>query len=331
MDIRDLINQLDLALIDWSSENSITLIKKSIADSIIKYIDIQENINNPDILNKKAAFLEQEIHFSMDILHSHKIDNIRQKISDLSFQNIIQFDDLVDYPHIEEHKDIFNIRHILWIKKEVSIWQYDNFKNDLERLIEIDITKEPFYWLSDKYFDIVLWLYHNFEDTTNIDNKKEMLGYQPTPIKVIQQILKNMPLWSDDIFYDIWSWFWRTGFFCEIYSWLQNKSVEYNERHCSFWNWIINRLKLKKSDIINKDAKEVDYSDGTIFYIFNSFVGDLFDNVMHKLEHVAKQKKIIICGFYTPKINESDWLKCIYKKPDGEWNTNWIYIYESTY
>jgi len=329
MNIRDLINQLDLALINWSSEDNIFLIKKNIADNILNYINIKENINNTDILNEKAAFLEQEIHFSMDILHSHKLNNIKQKISKTSFENIIQFDDLVDYPHIEEYKNIFNMVHILSVKKEISVWQYINFKNDLDILVKIDITKDPFYWISDKYFDIILWLYHNFEDTTNIDNKKEMLGYQPTPIKILQQILNNIPLSSDDIFYDIWSGFWRTGFFCEIYGWLKNKSVEYNEEHCSFWNWIINRLNLEKSHIINKDAKEVDYSDGTIFYIFNSFVGDLFDNVMNKLAHIAKQKKIIVCGFYTPKIHELDWLKCIYIKPDGEWNTNWIYIYES--
>lgn len=326
-----LVNRLDQAHIKGESDEIIAILKENIAKKIIKKSELYSNLDSPENIHKKAAFLEQQIHFSMDILHSDKIAAIMNKINEKSKENMLQFDDLVEYPHIERYKDFFNSRHISEIKKEVRTWNYEHFIKGLKTLIAIDDQNNAFYGLSDKYFDIILNLYHSFEDKTDKSNRKEMLWYQPTPIRTLKNILDNIDSWeTNDVFYDIWSGFWRTGFFCEIYKWMINKSVEYNKELCDFGKNIIQDLKLKKSHIINDNAVNVEYRDGTIFYFFNSFVWSLFENLMDKLKEIAKTRKIMICWLFTPQLNTYDWLKCTHKELDDDNETYWMFIYEST-
>lgn len=70
-------------------------------------------------------------------------------------------------------------------------------------------------------------------------------------------------------------------------------------------------LGFTVAKFINADAREVDYSKGTVFFLFNPFGGEIFNTVFARLEKEAQTRQITICsyGAGTPPIDELPWLE----------------------
>jgi hypothetical protein len=138
----------------------------------------------------------------------------------------------------------------------------------------------------------------------------EMVFYQPTPARVILEMLSKVEFKKTDSFYDIGSGLGRVVLLVRLLTEAQAIGVEYEPTYVSYAQRAAQKLNLSNVRFLNGDARDFDYADGTIFFFFTPFSGTIFNTVIQKLFAVAQQKPITICSYgkVTLKLMQQNWL-----------------------
>lgn len=140
--------------------------------------------------------------------------------------------------------------------------------------------------------------------------KDGMVRYEPTPASVILELIERIACTDNDLFCDLGSGFGKVTALVNLLTGVQTLGVEYQPEFCAYAEKQARRLGLENVRYINKDARDVDYSNATIFFLFNPFGGEIFETVLEKIQQEAKTRKITICsyGSASEPLSESGWL-----------------------
>ena len=70
-------------------------------------------------------------------------------------------------------------------------------------------------------------------------------------------------------------------------------------------------LHVSRVAFIRQDAREADYSSGTLFYLYTPFTGTVLRTVLDRLREQASRRPIRICtyGPCTPLVARETWLQ----------------------
>jgi len=139
------------------------------------------------------------------------------------------------------------------------------------------------------------------------------LVYEPTPARLIYDMIIRSRMNEHDVLYDIGAGIGRVAVLANLLSGARANAVEYEPVYCEKAEAIARGLNLgpEKVNVIQGDARDVDYSEGTVFYLFNPFGGKTLEQVIEKLRQVAEKKNITICalGPCTVRFAQEAWLK----------------------
>ncbi len=143
----------------------------------------------------------------------------------------------------------------------------------------------------------------------------DMLFYQPTPARIILKIIDELHLTANDIFYDIGSGIGHVPILVTLLTDIQTKGIELQDVYFRYSIECLKKLALSNVEFIKADARDVDYTDGTIFYLYTPFRGAMLQQVMDKLEAISQQRQIRVCSYgpCTLPIRKQRWLKSIYQ------------------
>jgi SAM-dependent methyltransferase len=143
------------------------------------------------------------------------------------------------------------------------------------------------------------------------DPQPEMIHYEPTPARVVLDLVDHVGFKPDDVFYDLGSGLGQIVILVNLLTGVRARGIEFEPVYCDYANLCARRLGLSRVDFINIDAREADYSDGTIFFMFTPFKGKLLQTVLNKLKRQAQARSIKICtyGTCTLQLAEQPWLK----------------------
>lgn len=138
-----------------------------------------------------------------------------------------------------------------------------------------------------------------------------MVRYEPTPVSVILELFDLVLFSRGDVFYDLGSGLGKVVMLLHLLAQISCVGVEFEPAYAQYATRRAATLGLTGCRFINADAREVAYSTGTVFFIFNPFGGEIFNTVMAKLKREAKSRPITICsyGAGTPPLNELSWLQ----------------------
>jgi hypothetical protein len=137
-----------------------------------------------------------------------------------------------------------------------------------------------------------------------------MIPYVPTPARVVLEAIDKLDLKPDDIFYDLGSGLGRVVILANLMSGAQAKGVEINAVLDEHAREFANRLALSNVTFIKADVREVDFSDGTVFFMYTPFTGGIMDAVLDKLRQEALKRPLRICtyGPCTMSVAQQTWL-----------------------
>lgn len=155
----------------------------------------------------------------------------------------------------------------------------------------------------------------------------EMVLYQPTPVRIVLELLERLQLTRDDVFYDLGSGLGRVTLIAGLVSEAQVRGVEYEPAYCEYGQRRARDLNLDRAKFIHADARDVDYSDGTVFYLYTPFKGKILQRVLDLLRYEAQHRRIRVCtyGPGTLDVLPEEWLVSIDRRtPDVHWG----HIYE---
>lgn len=148
----------------------------------------------------------------------------------------------------------------------------------------------------------------------------DMVFYQPTPARIILKLIDLVPVTAKDTFYDIGSGLGQVPILVHLLTGAKTRGVEIEAAYARYADACLTSLNLSAVEFLNADARHVDYADGSIFYLYTPFGGEILRHVLAKLEAVAAQRPISVCtyGPCTLYIAKEAWLRPVYQSGSAE-------------
>lgn len=139
----------------------------------------------------------------------------------------------------------------------------------------------------------------------------EMLFYQPTPARIVLEMVERVDFGQHDVFCDIGSGLGQVSILVHLLSGIRAKGVEVEPGYCDYARRCARGLNLSQVQFINVDAREADYSDGTIFFLYTPFEGRMLECVLERLRHESETRRIRLCtyGPCTLQVTRQKWLE----------------------
>lgn len=137
-----------------------------------------------------------------------------------------------------------------------------------------------------------------------------MIGYQATPARFIFELVERLPLEPADVFYDLGAGVGRVALLVGLLTPAEVRGIEYDPGHCAYAQQCAQHLPVPRVRFINADAQEADFSDGTIFFMYTPFRGDLLHKVLSRLKHEVYRRPMTLAtyGPCTIDVAQLDWL-----------------------
>ena len=156
----------------------------------------------------------------------------------------------------------------------------------------------------------------------------EMVHCEETPACAILDLIDQCALGPQDVFYDLGSGLGQVVMLVHLLTGVKAKGVEFEPAFCTFAQQQATALNLPAIEFINADARNVDYHDGTLFFLFTPFRGQILRDVLARLEAVAHHHPICLCTFgsCSPRVAQQGWLRSLSADPHHEYK---LIVFES--
>jgi len=150
------------------------------------------------------------------------------------------------------------------------------------------------------------------------DLEPEMVYFQKTPARFVFKLVEYSHFLKEDVFFDLGSGLGQVAILVNILAGITVKGVEFEPAFCDYARDCAAELNLSNVTFINVDARKADYSEGTIFFMFTPFKGEILQEVLAILrkESLSRKIKIITYGPCTAQVALQSWLD--FANPGGD-------------
>ncbi|RYD75185.1 MAG: hypothetical protein EOP53_16905 [Sphingobacteriales bacterium] len=137
-----------------------------------------------------------------------------------------------------------------------------------------------------------------------------MVFYQKTPARIILELVEKANFKPDDVFIDLGSGLGQATILVHLLTGITAKGIEYEPAFCDYANNCAAELNLQNVTFINADARETDYTEGTVFFMFTPFLDAILSDVMKRLRNqtAGRKIKLFTYGPLTAQILKENWL-----------------------
>jgi SAM-dependent methyltransferase len=146
----------------------------------------------------------------------------------------------------------------------------------------------------------------------------EMVYYQPTPARIIMELVEQAQLTQEDVFYDVGSGLGQVSILVHLLSGATAKGIEFEPAYCDYARACAADLNLSRVAFINADARTADYTAGSVFFMYTPFEGSILQEVLATLREESRRRRISLFtyGPCTPQVARQSWLRRI--DPHGD-------------
>lgn len=139
----------------------------------------------------------------------------------------------------------------------------------------------------------------------------EMIFYQPTPARIVLEMLDQVELHPQDVFFDIGSGLGQVCMLVRLLGGIRVRGIEVEAAYCDYARRCAKRLNLAQVEFINADARAADYSTGSIFFMYSPFKGQMLARVLEMLGLEARKRVIRLYTFgpCTAQVTQESWLE----------------------
>lgn len=183
----------------------------------------------------------------------------------------------------------------------------DMVKGYVDRKIE---PAEPDYDNLDLFINALLHVEDLPEPVVELD--AEMVFYQKTPARVIFELVEKIGLNESDVFFDLGSGLGQAVILVNLLSGIKAIGVEIDPAFCDYSEKCASLLNLPGIMFINADVRHVNYSEGSVFFMYTPFRGQMLLEVLEILRLESRKRKIrvVTYGPCTAQVILQNWLVC---------------------
>jgi len=139
----------------------------------------------------------------------------------------------------------------------------------------------------------------------------EMVPYQPTPARIVFELVDMASFRAHDVLYDLGSGLGQVVILANLLSGVRAKGVEVDPAYWAYAKRCAHGLGLSQVSFIHADARQADYGDGTVFFLYTPFEGKMLQQVLVRLKKEAGTRTIRVYtyGPCTLVVSRQDWLR----------------------
>jgi SAM-dependent methyltransferase len=139
----------------------------------------------------------------------------------------------------------------------------------------------------------------------------ELVHFEPTPARVILDLVDHADLAPGEVIYDLGSGDGRVAILIYLLTGQAVRGIEIQPQLAAYADGVAAGLGATGVSFLRADARDLTYDDGTVFYLFTPFRDAALDAVLARLRDVARRRSIVVCsyGSCTRRIAASDWLR----------------------
>jgi len=141
----------------------------------------------------------------------------------------------------------------------------------------------------------------------------EMVCYQPTPARIILQMIERVGFRKEDLFYDLGSGLGHVVMLVNACTGARARGIEFEPAYCAVAQRCASDLQLDGIEFVNADVRQVALAEGAIFFMYTPFRGKILQQVLDKLRCRAQSGAITICtyGAIALPVSRCGWLERI--------------------
>ncbi len=144
----------------------------------------------------------------------------------------------------------------------------------------------------------------------------QMVEYVATNLRSILEVMEALR--PDDVFVDLGS---GLGMVTMLAAWLvgvRALGVEIDKAYCDQARATAARLGIERARFLNVDAREAPLEEGTVFYMYQPFHGEVMQAVLAKLQARAQRSlRILSLGLSSRALGAQPWLRLEQVSPSG--------------
>lgn len=270
-----------------------------------------------DIANiENDALIYDELNFdrradAIDFIDFHILDRIESLFHNAGTTHEL---DLLKQHAQELKQELEDIDKNVFEQLRQNIRAGVPFGNIIHKYFDRDVIEtqpdQPGYDNLDNFINGLL-CYNPLPEATTIRDP-EMVFYQQTPARIIFQLVEMARLKPGDIFFDIGSGLGQVGMLVNLLTGAPAIGLEYEAAYCNYAKTCTANLNLTDVQFINTDARNANYSRGTVFFMYTPFEGDMLQQVLHVLQQQAEQRpiRLFTYGPCSPQVAKQPWLTC---------------------
>jgi SAM-dependent methyltransferase len=118
--------------------------------------------------------------------------------------------------------------------------------------------------------------------------EKEMVPYQPTPARVVLELIERTQLGPQDLLCDLGSGLGHVCLLAALLTGCRARGVELEPSYCAYAARTAQALDLRGVDFICSDAREAPLEGATVYFLFTPFRGALLQQVVARLPRGAR-------------------------------------------
>ncbi len=190
----------------------------------------------------------------------------------------------------------------------------EEFKTVVGEYINLDSNDnphhdEPGYDNMDEFINGLLSFQPMPEQTKALE--PEMVFYQKTPARIVFELVVKADFKAGDVFFDLGCGLGQVAILVNLLTGVKAVGVEFEPGFCQYAHDCAVGLNLSNITFINADARSADYSEGTVFFMYTPFSGQILQDVLDILrkESLRRTIRIITYGPCTTQVELESWLK----------------------
>ncbi|WP_431210290.1 hypothetical protein ACQ86N_30220 [Puia sp. P3] len=140
----------------------------------------------------------------------------------------------------------------------------------------------------------------------------EMVFYQKTPVRIVLELERLAGLGVDDVFVDLGSGLGQVVLLMGLLTGARCVGVEFEPAYHNYAEGCRRRLGVGTVRFVNADVRMTGFDEGTVFYLYTPFGGQMLEDVLGLLEREAQGRtiRIFTYGPCSPVVAGKGWLSC---------------------
>ncbi|MBA3469574.1 MAG: hypothetical protein H0T53_08015 [Herpetosiphonaceae bacterium] len=151
------------------------------------------------------------------------------------------------------------------------------------------------------------------EIEAEVARKPDMVFFQATPVRYILDMIARAQISDRDVFFDLGCGLGRVLVLVALLTGAASVGVEVEPAYGGYAQLCAEELGITTIQIQNTDARVATYTDGSVFFMYHPFTGEILEQVLQRLRAHAEGRRIRLCtlGRCTLTVARQDWLELI--------------------